>query len=151
MSTHPVVLLVEDDPDDEALTRRAIQRSGIEVTLFVAHDGAEALELLIGGEDGSCPSQLKAMPTVVLLDMKLPKYDGLEVLRRVRENPRMRALPIVMLTSSNEESDVRQAYALGANSYIRKPVDFREFADAITQISAYWLRINQSPMLHGHG
>jgi two-component system response regulator len=140
----PIILLVEDNPDDEALTLRALQKSNIRNKVVIARDGAEALDYLFG--TGAFTSRdPTARPSVVLLDLKLPKVDGLEVLRRVRANPRTRAQPIVMLTSSIEERDLMEAYNRGANSYIRKPVDFSQFVDAVRQLGLYWLVLNVMP------
>ncbi len=142
MSTERVILLVEDDPDDERLTIRGLRKAGIANPIAVAHNGAEALEWLHGtgshaGRDAAAP------PAVVLLDLKLPKVDGLEVLRRVRAEERFHGLPVVVLTSSAEERDVVESYRLGANSYVRKPVQFGEFAEAVRQLGLYWLVINE--------
>jgi two-component system, response regulator len=128
------ILLVEDNPDDEELTLRALQKSNITNPVVVARDGVEALEYLF--EKG-------LRPQVMLLDLKLPKLDGLEVLRRVRENPATKLVPIVILTSSVEEQDVLRGYDLGANSYIRKPVDFTQFVEAVRQLGLYWLVLNE--------
>ena len=136
-----VILLIEDDPDHEVLTIRALRKASIANDIKVAHDGEEALSLLFG--HGS--ETLKLLPQVILLDLKLPKIDGLEVLRRIRENDRTRMLPVVILTSSDEESDVVRSYSLGVNSYIRKPVDFNEFAEATRQLGMYWLVLNECP------
>jgi DNA-binding response OmpR family regulator len=136
-----VIMLVEDDPDHEVLTIRALRKASIANEIKVARDGEEALHFLFG--DG--PDSLKVLPQVVLLDLKLPKIDGLEVLRRIREHDRTRMLPVVILTSSDEESDVVRGYRLGVNSYIRKPVDFNEFADATRQLGMYWLVLNECP------
>jgi len=123
-----MILLVEDNPDDEALTRRALAKNNIQNEVRVARDGAEALEILLGtGAHAGHP----LAPEVVLLDLKLPKVDGLEVLRRIRADERTRLLPVVILTSSREERDVVSGYGLGANSYIRKPVDFGQFVEAV--------------------
>jgi CheY-like chemotaxis protein len=132
------ILLVEDDPDHVELAIRALEKHGVANNIIVARDGAEALEYLVGG-------RLAILPEVVLLDLKLPKISGLEVLRRIRENEDTRFLPIVILTSSDEEQDLVRSYELGVNSYIRKPVSFVEFAEAIRQLGAYWLILNQSP------
>lgn len=137
------ILLVEDNPDDEALTLRALRRANVANEVIVARDGAEALERLFGtGAPGADAGRL--LPQVVLLDLKLPKVDGLEVLRRIRADARTRLLPVVILTSSNEERDRVRGYALGANSYVRKPVDFVQFADAVRQLGLYWLVLNQA-------
>ena len=130
------ILLVEDNPDDEALTLRAFQKNNITNAVAVARDGAEALAYLSSGTD---------LPQLVLLDLKLPKVDGLEVLRRLRADARTRLLPVVILTSSTEERDLVESYRLGANSYVRKPVDFVEFVDAVRQLGLYWLLLNQPP------
>ena len=138
------ILLVEDNPDDEALTLRALKRNNILNDVIVARDGAEALDFLFaqgkyGNRDGN------RLPEVVLLDLKLPKIDGLEVLRRIREDQKTRRIAVVILTSSNEERDIIAGYDLGANSYIRKPVDFNQFMEAVRQLGVYWLALNVSP------
>jgi len=132
-----MILLVEDDPDHELLTIRALKKSNVANTVRVARDGAEAIDLLLGDE--------AVRPQVVLLDLKLPKVDGLEVLRRIRENESTRMLPVVVLTSSDEERDVVRSYQLGVNSYIRKPVNFNDFAEATRQLGMYWLVLNECP------
>jgi two-component system response regulator len=140
------ILLVEDNPNDEALTLRALKKNNIQDRVVVARDGAEALDYLFGTgayQDRS-PTDL---PRVVLLDLKLPKVDGLEVLRRLRANARTRLLPVVILTSSNEERDLVAGYGSGANSYIRKPVDFTEFSETISHLGRYWLQLNEAPPL----
>ena len=139
-----MMLLVEDNPDDETLTLRALHKASVGNDVMVVHDGAEALDFLFGtgahtGRDTS------VMPQVVLLDLKLPKIDGLEVLRRVRADARTKLLPVVILTSSDEEKDRVRGYELGANSYVRKPVDFAQFADAVRQLGLYWLVLNSPP------
>ena len=139
-----MILLVEDNPDDEALTLRALKKNNIQNEVVVAHDGVEALDFLFGtglyaGRD------LNVVPEVILLDLKLPKIDGLEVLRRLRADERTRLLPIVILTSSMEDQDRLRGYGLGANSYIRKPVDFGEFVEAVRQLGLYWLILNEPP------
>jgi len=131
-----IILLVEDDADDEALTRRALEKNKVKNELVVARDGQEALDYLRAAP---------RLPELVLLDLKLPKIDGLEVLRRLRADERTRLLPVVVLTSSNEERDVATSYALGANSYVRKPVDFKEFTEAARQLGLYWLLLNEPP------
>ena len=140
-----VMLLVEDNPDDEALTLRAFKKNGIKTTVVVARDGVEALDYLLatGAHAGR---DIRQRPRVVLLDLKLPKIDGLEVLKRLRMDERTKSLPIVVLSSSKEEQDMRQAYALGANSYLCKPVDFTEFVEGVRQIWQYWLVLNQLPL-----
>jgi two-component system response regulator len=142
--TDKMILLVEDNRDDEALTLRALRRNRITNEVIVVRDGAEALEYLFGtgryeGRD------MTAMPELVLLDLKLPKVDGLEVLRRLRADQGTRSLPVVILTSSTEEQDLLKGYGLGANSYIRKPVDFDQFMEAARQLGVYWLLLNQGP------
>ena len=139
-----VILLVEDNPDDVTLTERALKKSHILNTLVVAKDGVEALNYLFGmgnfaGRDLSC------MPQVILLDLKLPKIGGLEVLKKIREDRRTKLLPVVILTSSKEETDLLNGYSLGANSYIRKPVNFNQFVDAVRQLGLYWLVLNETP------
>lgn len=138
-----VILLVEDNPDDEALTLRALQKNNISNEVVVARDGAEALDYLFatGAHRGRDPRNL---PTVTLLDLKLPKIDGLEVLRRLRADERTKLLPVVILTSSNEEQDRIRGYSLGANSYVRKPVDFSQFTEAVRQLGLYWLLLNEA-------
>jgi len=137
------ILLVEDDPDDEALTIRELQRQNIVNKIDVVRDGAEALEYLFGtgayeGRD------LSLLPTLMLLDLKLPKVDGFEVLRRVRADERTRLMPVVVLTSSDEQKDRLESYSLGANSYVRKPVAFEDFREAVRQLHLYWLLLNES-------
>ena len=139
-----VILLVEDNPDDEALTLRALKKNNILNEVVVAHDGVEALDYLLGTgtHAGRNPSHL---PQVVLLDLKLPKVDGLEVLRRIRADERTKLLPVVVLTSSKEEQDLLKSYSLHANSYVRKPVDFTQFTEAVRQLGLYWLILNEPP------
>lgn len=139
-----LIMLVEDNPDDEALTIRALKKNNIANELIVAHDGVEALDFLFctGAYASRDPRDL---PQVILLDLKLPKVDGLEVLRRIRADERTRLLPVVILTSSKEEQDLLTSYSLGANSYVRKPVDFNQFADAVRQLGLYWLVLNEAP------
>jgi two-component system response regulator len=136
-----IILLVEDNPGDEALTLRALQRNHIMNKVVVAHDGVEALEYLVG----TAEREPHRLPQVVLLDLKLPKINGLELLRKIRANPRTKMIPVVMLTTSREERDVLASYALGVNSYVHKPVDFLQFAEAIRQLGLYWLVINVKP------
>ena len=144
LSPQKTILLVEDNPDDEALTLRAFKKNNINNGITVVRDGVEALDYLFargahaGRDDGG-------LPTVTLLDLKLPKIDGLEVLRQVRANPATKLLPMVILTSSKEEQDMITGYSLGANSYIRKPVDFAKFNEAILQLGLYWLILNEPP------
>jgi two-component system, response regulator len=139
-----LILLVEDNPDDEALALRALRKTHASVRVEVARDGVEALEFLSGGgRFGGRHS--RDLPDLVLLDMKLPKLSGLEVLRRVRADARTRFLPVVMLTSSVEESDLISSYGSGVNSYVRKPVSFDDFTEAVRQLGLYWLVINEPP------
>ena len=139
-----IILLVEDNPDDEKLTIRALHKNKISNEVVVARDGLEALDYLLGrGSDAG--NHLKPLPQVVLLDLKLPKMDGLEVLRRLRAHERTKLLPVVILTSSNEEQDRITGYGLGANSYVRKPVDFNQFIEAARQLGLYWLVLNEPP------
>jgi len=137
------ILLVEDNPDDVELTLRAFRKSNIANEIVVARDGLEALDYLFctGTHAGRTPT----IPQVMLLDLKMPRIDGLHVLERVRAHPRTKLLPIVILTSSIEEQDLLNTYSRGANSYIRKPVDFQEFVDAVRQLGLYWLLLNQPP------
>jgi len=138
------ILLVEDNPDDEALILRAWERNATSARLVVARDGAEALAYLFGGTGGgSC--RKKIVPDVILLDLKLPKVDGLEVLRRLRADERTKLIPVVILSSSSERKDLVGSYDLGANSYVRKPVDFREFVGVVQHVRRYWVDMNQSP------
>ncbi len=138
------VLLIEDNPDDEALTLRALKKNNIKNEVVVAHDGAEALDYLFG-TGKYAGRNTDVLPQVVLLDLKLPKVEGLEVLRRVRADGRTKLLPVVILTSSNEEQDRIDGYGLGANSYVRKPVDFSQFMEAARQLGLYWLILNEAP------
>lgn len=138
------ILLVEDNPDDEALTIRAFRKNNVTNEVVVARDGAEALDYLFG--TGTYVNRdTSLLPQIVILDLKLPKVDGLEVLRRMRASPQTKLLPVVILTSSNEEQDRLEGYGLGANSYVRKPVDFAEFVDAVRQLGLYWLLLNERP------
>ena len=139
-----IILLVEDNPDDVELTLRSLRQHNITNEVVVARDGAEALEYLFAtgiyaGRDS------RAMPAVILLDLKLPKVDGLEVLRRLRADERTKLLPVVVVTSSKEEKDLINSYELGANSYVRKPVDFVQFSEAVKQLGLYWLLLNEPP------
>jgi two-component system response regulator len=138
------ILLVEDNPDDEALTVRALKKQRIRNELIVARDGAEALDYLFG-TGAYAGRDLTVMPAVILLDLKLPKLDGLEVLRTIRSDERTRLLPVVILTSSREEQDLIDGYSLGANSYVCKPVEFEKFAHAVSQLGLYWLLLNEVP------
>jgi two-component system response regulator len=139
-----VILLVEDNPDDELLTIRALKKNKILNDVVVARDGVEAIDYLFGTGD-YCGRDLSIMPQVILLDLKLPKLNGLEVLERIRADERTRYLPVVVLTTSNEEVDLVKSYQLRANSYVRKPVDFEQFTDAVKQLGMYWLVLNQAP------
>src|SRR6185436_14981445 len=132
-----MIVLVEDNPDDQTLTLRALKKQNIANDIVVLNDGVEALEYLLDPD--------KPLPHLVLLDLKLPKLDGLQLLRRLRSEPRTQVLPVVVLTSSDEDRDVIEGYRLGANSYIRKPVDFNQFTEAVRQLGLYWLVLNQSP------
>jgi two-component system, response regulator len=138
------ILLVEDNPDDEALTLRAFRKNNVTNEVVVARDGAEALDYLFG-TGAYANRDITLLPQVVILDLKLPKIDGLEVLRRVRATPQTKLLPVVILTSSNEERDRLEGYGLGANSYVRKPVDFAQFVEAVRQLGLYWLLLNERP------
>lgn len=140
--TNKFILLVEDNPDDEALTLRALQKNNIANEVVVTRDGVEALDFLFcqGTYRGRNPLE---KPAVILLDLKLPKVDGLEVLKRLRTDDRTRLHPVVILTSSKEEHDLINGYRLGANSYIRKPVDFNQFVNAVGQLGLYWLVLNE--------
>jgi len=144
--TRRPILLVEDNPDDEALALRAFKKCNISNELWVARDGVEALELLLGA-DGDKGTR-RELPAVILLDLNLPKISGLEVLRRIRDDPHTKTLPVVILTSSKHEEDLVAGYELGANSYVRKPVDFNEFARAVSQLGMYWLLLNELPEPH---
>jgi two-component system response regulator len=137
------ILLVEDNPDDEVLTLRALRKNSIQNEVVVARDGPEALNYLIG--DGTANRSDPLVPALILLDLKLPKIDGIEVLRRLRANPATRTTPVVILTSSREEQDLIAGYELGANSYIRKPVDFLQFSEAVRCLGLYWLVLNEAP------
>ena len=143
-----VILLVEDNSDDELLTMRALARNHIANPVVVARDGVEALDYLLGTAEEPATGPL---PALILLDLKLPKIDGFEVLRRIRATPRTRRLPVVVLTSSKQESDLVTAYDRGANSYVRKPVDFSEFVDAVGRLGVFWLMLNESPPGPGPG
>ncbi len=146
--TNGTILLVEDNPDDQALTLRALKKNNIANDVVIVEDGAQALDYLFGagqfeGRDTS------DRPSLVLLDLKLPKVDGLGVLARIRADERTRTMPVVVLTSSSEENDLLMSYELGVNSYIRKPVDFAEFVEATRQLGVYWLMLNEQPRPRG--
>ena len=136
------ILLVEDNSSDIGLTRRALEKSHIANEMIVVEDGQQALDYLFGG-DPLTGRKMKELPALVLLDLKLPKVDGLQVLRRIRADERTSRLAVVILTTSSEEQDIAQSYDLGANSYIRKPVDFTQFAEAIQHLGLYWLVLNE--------
>ena len=138
-----VILLVEDNPDDEALTLRALKKNKIHNEVVIARDGLEALDFLFSS--GRYAGRGGGAPAVVLLDLKLPKVDGLEVLRRLRSDERTRFQPVVILTSSKQDQDVAEGYRLGCNSYVRKPVNFDEFIEAARQLGLYWLLLNEGP------
>jgi two-component system response regulator len=144
-----MILLVEDNPDHVALTIRALKKNNIANDVLVATDGAEALDMLFSR--GKYEGITTEMPSVILLDLKLPKVDGLEVLQELRAHERTRLLPIVILTSSDEEQDVVRSYRFGANSYIRKPVDFMQFIEATKQLGLYWLVLNEGPRIASNG
>jgi CheY-like chemotaxis protein len=137
-----MILLVEDNKVDEDLTMRAFKKNNLKNEIKVVRDGEEALRFLFG-TDQYAGRDLSVMPHMILLDLKLPKIDGLDVLRRIRADPRTQMLTVVMLTSSKEEQDLIESYRLGANSYVRKPVDFNEFVAAVTQLGLYWLALNR--------
>ena len=139
-----IILLVEDNPDDEALTLRALRKNNIGNEVVVARDGAEALDYFFG-TGAYAGRDMTIMPSMTLLDLKLPKLDGMEVLKRLRADDRTKLIPVVILTSSKEEQDLINGYSLGANSYIRKPVDFGQFVEAVRQLGLYWLVLNEAP------
>ena len=138
------ILLVEDNPDDEVLTLRGLMKNNIGNHLVVVRDGAEALDFLFC-TGAYAEREITDLPQIILLDLNLPKIDGLEVLRRIRENEITQLLPVVILTSSKEEQDIINGYKLGANSYVRKPVDFNQFVEAVHQLGLYWLVLNEMP------
>lgn len=138
------ILLVEDNPDDVELTLHAFEEHNISNEIEVVEDGAEALDYLFA-TGAYAGRDMSKMPAVVLLDLKLPKVDGLEVLRRIRDDDRTKNLPVVILTSSSEEEDLTKSYELGANSYVRKPVNFDQFSEAVRQLGLYWLLLNEPP------
>ena len=140
------ILLVEDDPNDVELTLHAFSKNNFTNIIHVVRDGAEALEYLFGSE-AAAGNSLRNKPKVILLDLKLPKVDGMEVLRRIKSDERTRLIPVVVLTSSREERDIVESYKLGDNSYIAKPVDFEQFTETVRQLGLYWLLLNQPPVL----
>ena len=139
-----MILLVEDNPDDEELTTRALRHAKVANDLVVARDGAEALEFVFG-TGAHAGRDLSRMPALILLDLKLPKLSGLDVLQRLRADERSKLIPVVILTSSSEDEDMLKSYRYGANSYVRKPVEFGAFASAVSQLGVYWMLINQAP------
>lgn len=141
------ILLVEDNPDDEELTLVGLKKSGVLNEIYVVRDGEEALDFLFATGNYS-ERNPNSIPAVILLDLKLPKMGGFDVLHRIRSNPTTSCIPVVILTSSSEEEDVVVSYKMGANSFVRKPVDFNNFADAVKQLGLYWLLINEPPDLH---
>lgn len=138
------ILLVEDNPDDEDLTRRAFERSNVANEMDVVRDGQQALDYLFGNGTPAMPA-----PALILLDLKLPKVDGLEVLKRIRESSSTKLIPVVILTSSAEQTDLIAGYDTGANSYVRKPVDFDQFSESVRQLGLYWLIVNEAPPVAG--
>ncbi len=142
------ILLVEDNPDDAALTLRALKQNNFLNEVVVAHDGVEALDYLFR-RGAYADLDINQQPALILLDLKLPKIDGLEVLRQLRADEKLKLLPVVILTSSKEEQDLVDGYRLGANSYIRKPVDFTKFVEAVRQLGVYWLMLNELPPANG--
>jgi two-component system response regulator len=144
MKSDKKILLVEDNPDDEALTLRALKKHSIANQVEVVRDGAEALDWLFA-TGAHADRDAGDLPTVVLLDLKLPKVDGLEVLRRIRADERTRLQPVVILTSSSEQKDLVESYELGANAYVRKPVDFGQFSEAVSHLGLFWLLLNEPP------
>lgn len=139
-----IILLVEDNPDDVELTKRAMMKNGIANKMIVAYDGVEALDYVFG-QGSYAGRDVNRMPVVILLDLKLPKVSGLEVLERLRHNEKTRLIPVVILTSSKEDQDLTSSYMLGANSYVRKPVNFVEFTEAVRQLGLYWFLLNEPP------
>ncbi|MBC8095222.1 MAG: response regulator [Akkermansiaceae bacterium] len=145
--TRKTILLVEDNRDDEALTLRALRKSNIMNEVVVARDGEQARDYLFGSGNFSNSGECEFLPAVVLLDLKLPRIGGIDVLREIRSNPRTQRLPVVVLTSSQEERDLVDACDLGANSYLHKPIDFEKFLEAVGQIGMYWVLFNENPAL----
>ena len=143
--TSKFILVVEDNPDDEELTVRALTSANVGNSVVVARDGAEALDFLFG-TGAYADRDTSLLPAVVLLDLKLPKLDGIDVLERIRKDERTSLLPVVILTSSKEQEDVLSSYRLGTNSYVRKPVNFKEFSEAVRQLGLYWFLLNETPV-----
>ena len=144
MTNNKKILLVEDNPDDIELTLRAFRKNNIMNEIIIKRDGAEALDFFFGKE-GVAVNNCNDLPILTMLDLKLPKIDGLDVLKKIRSDKRTKLIPVVILTSSNEQSDLLSSYELGCNSYIRKPVDFNQFAEAVSQLGLYWLVLNEAP------
>jgi CheY-like chemotaxis protein len=144
MSLSKKILLVEDNPDDVELTIRAFKKNNLTEEIIVKHDGREALDYFFGA-NGMAKQKIKEVPALVLLDLKLPIISGIEVLKKIKGNERTKSIPVVILTSSREYSDLRECYAIGCNSYVRKPIDFNEFANTVRQMGIYWLSINEFP------
>jgi CheY-like chemotaxis protein len=143
---HQAILLIEDNPDDQALTLRALRKNNIRNPIVIVHDGVEALEYLLG--TGGFADQERHPPGLILLDLQLPRMDGLAFLRHIRQHGPYALIPIVVLTSSNEDNDLRESYRMGANSYVRKPVDFQAFLDTVRQLGLYWMVVNNPPPHH---
>ena len=141
--TNPAILLIEDSPDDQALALRALKKNNILNKVTVVGDGAEALDYLLSPDSAGGVGE--ELPGLILLDLKLPKIDGLEVLRRIRADERTQIIPVVVLTSSKEEEDILRSYHTGANGYVRKPVDFSDFSDAVKTVGMFWLLLNEAP------
>jgi two-component system response regulator len=148
MNEDGIILLVDDNPDDEALTLRALRKHQIVNPVVVAHDGVEALEWLFG-EGAHAGRDTAVQPRVILLDLNMPRLSGLDVLQRIRADPRTHLVPVVVLTSSKQDEDMVTSYSRGANSYVRKPVDFHEFTEAIKRLGIYWLLVNENPPRSG--
>ena len=144
MSSEKVILLVEDNRDDEELAIRALKKNNIPNAVVVARDGVQAIDYLFGTTEGAVAAP--TLPQVILLDLNLPKLNGLDVLRKIRSEQRTRFLPVVVLTSSKEEEDILNSYSLGANSYVRKPVDFGQFIEAVKTLGQFWLSLNEQPV-----
>jgi CheY-like chemotaxis protein len=144
MSSEKVILLVEDNRDDEELAIRALKKNNIPNAVVVARDGVQAIDYLFGTSEGAAAAP--TLPQVILLDLNLPKLNGLDVLRKIRSEQRTRFLPVVVLTSSKEEEDILNSYSLGANSYVRKPVDFGQFIEAVKTLGQFWLSLNEQPV-----